>query len=124
MNLNRIEIIGYVTAEPVAKQLKSGKKVVNFTIATNHLFYDSSTKEKKESVQFHRVSAWGKLADIAENYLHKGKQVYAEGRLMTKNWSDKDNNKHYTAEIHLENLILLGKPEKDAVSIEPIAQNA
>ncbi|WP_291274248.1 single-stranded DNA-binding protein [Flavobacterium sp.] len=104
---NRVQLIGHVGQEPEVK-LVNGKKVATITIATND-FYFNDKKEKVEQTEWHRVSAWGKTAEIIEKYVIKGKEVAVEGKLTHKSYEDKDGNKRYITEIHVNELLLLGK---------------
>ena len=104
---NRVQLIGHVGQEPEVK-LVNGKKVATITIATND-FYFNDKKEKVEQTEWHRVSAWGKTAEIIEKYVIKGKEVAVEGKLTHKSYEDKDGNKRYITEIQVNELLLLGK---------------
>lgn len=110
-SLNKVQLIGNTTAAPEVKETPNGQKVASFSIATNRVWKDASG-EKQEAVDFHNVVVWGKLADIVEQYLEKGKKVYVEGRLSTRSWEDDSGSKRYKTEIVVENIILLsGKSE-------------
>ena len=85
---NRVQLIGHVGQEPEIKNLESGK-VGNFTIATNEN-YTNAKGEKVEQTEWHRISAWGKTAEIIESYVTKGKEVAIEGKLTTRSWDDKE----------------------------------
>lgn len=104
---NRVQLIGHVGQEPEIK-LVNGKKVATLTIATNDFYYNDK-KEKIEQTEWHRVSAWGKIAEIIEKYVNKGKEVAVEGKLTHKSYEDKDGNKRYVTEIYVNELMLLGK---------------
>ncbi|CCG54488.1 Probable single-stranded DNA-binding protein [Flavobacterium indicum GPTSA100-9 = DSM 17447] len=104
---NRVQLIGHVGQEPEIK-LVNGKKVATLTIATNDFYYNDK-KEKIEQTEWHRVSAWGKIAEIIEKYVNKGKEVAVEGKLTHKSYEDKDGNKRYVTEINVNELMLLGK---------------
>lgn len=108
MNLNRAFILGNLTRNPEAKNLPSGTMVVNFGVATNR-FYKDSTGEKKQEAEFHNIVAFGKLADICSRYLAKGSMVLIEGRLKTRSWQDQTGNKHYRTEIIANNIQLAPK---------------
>lgn len=115
-SLNKVQLIGNTTAAPEVKETPNGQKVAAFSIATNRVWKDTSG-EKQEAVDFHNVVAWGKLAEIIERYLEKGKKVYVEGRLTTRSWEDQTGAKRYKTEIVAENVILLsGKSEGSARS--------
>ena len=104
MNLNKVLLIGRLTQDPEARTTPSGQNVTTIKMATNRVWTDQS-QGRKEATEFHTVIAWGRLGDIASNYLKKGALVMIEGRLQTRSWvGTKDNVKHYTTEIIAENL--------------------
>lgn len=104
MNLNKVFLIGNLTRDPESRTLPSGQSVSNFGLATNRMWTDSQTKEKKKQVEFHNIVAFGKLADICNQYLNKGKLVHIEGRLQTRSWEDQEGNKRSRTEIIAENM--------------------
>lgn len=108
MNLNKVSLLGNLTKNPVAKTMASGTELALFTVATNHLWRDQKTKEKKESVEFHPIVAWGRLAEIVNTYLTKGSKIYLEGRLQTRSWLDQNQQKRYKTEIVASEMIMLG----------------
>ncbi|MDD2565901.1 MAG: single-stranded DNA-binding protein [Candidatus Gracilibacteria bacterium] len=108
-SLNKVQIIGNVTMEPEVKQTPSGQYVANLNIATNRTWKDASGM-KQEQTEFHPVVIWGKLAEIVQQYVQKGKKIYIEGRLQTRNWEDQAGQKRYKTEIVADNIILLGAP--------------
>ncbi len=110
MNLNKAMIIGNLTRDPEMRNLPSGQTVASFSVATNRRWKDKQTGEPKESSEFHNIVAWGKLADICNQYLKKGGKVYIEGRLQTRSWDDQSGNKKYRTEIIAENMIMLDRP--------------
>jgi single-strand DNA-binding protein len=104
MNLNKVILIGRLTQDPEARTTPSGQNVTTIKMATNRVWTDQATG-RKEATEFHTVIAWGRLGDIASNYLKKGALVMIEGRLQTRSWvGTKDSVKHYTTEIIAENL--------------------
>lgn len=103
MNLNKVFILGRLTQDPQARSLPSGDTVVNFGVATNRVFYNKN-KEKQEQAEFHNVVLFGKIADIAQQYLKQGAMVLIEGRIQTRSWEDKDGMKKYKTEIIGESL--------------------
>lgn len=103
MNLNKVFLIGRLAADPEVRTTQSGQQVVNFRIATNRVWKNQSG-EKQEQVEFHTVVAWGKLADIINQYLKRGGLVMIEGRLQTRSWTGQDNVKRYRTEIVAEGL--------------------
>ncbi|HBU28149.1 TPA: single-stranded DNA-binding protein [Candidatus Uhrbacteria bacterium] len=107
MSLNRAQLIGNLTRDPELRTTPSGQSVVNFGVATNRAFTDREGK-KQEQTEFHNVVAWGKLADIISQYLTKGRKVFVEGRLQTREWEGQDGSKRRTTEIVAESMIMLG----------------
>jgi len=106
-SLNKVTLIGNLTKDPELKYTPSGTAVVNFTIATNRQWKDSSGKKSDEAT-FTRCVAWSKLAEICNQYLHKGKKVYVCGRLSNRNWEDQQGVKHYMTEVVVDDMIMLG----------------
>ena len=108
MDVNKTTLLGRLIKDPIAKSLSSGAEISLFTVATNYLYRDFKTKEKKETVEFHPVVAWGRIAKVANKYLTKGSKVYLEGRLKTNSWDDKTGQKHYKTEVIASELNMLG----------------
>lgn len=106
MDLNKVQIIGNITQDIELKQTPNGQNVCSFSVATNRSWVDGSGM-KQEVAEFHSIVLWGKLAEIAGQYLHKGKKVYIEGRLQTRSWEAQDGTKRYKTEIVWENMIML-----------------
>ncbi|MDD2907988.1 MAG: single-stranded DNA-binding protein [Candidatus Gracilibacteria bacterium] len=106
MDLNKAQVIGRITQDLELKQTPNGQNVLSFSLATNRNWTDS-TGNKQEQVEFHNVVLWGKLAEIAMQYLGKGKRVFIEGRLQTRTWEAQDGTKRYKTEIVGENMIML-----------------
>lgn len=104
---NRVQLIGHVGQEPEVKTVNN-KKVATLTIATNDFYYNEKG-DKVEQTEWHRITAWGKTAEIIEKYVSKGKEVAVEGKLTTRSYDDKDGNKRYVTEILVNELLLLGK---------------
>lgn len=107
-SLNRAQIIGNLTRDPELRQTSTGQTVASFAVATNSVWTDK-TGNKQEKAEFHNIVAWAKLAEICGNFLHKGRKVYVEGRIQTRDWDGEDGVKRYRTEIVAENLILLDK---------------
>lgn len=113
---NKVQLIGNLGQAPAIKTTESGKKLAQFSVATNES-YQNAQGEKITETQWHQVVAWGKLADIVEKYLIKGKEVAIEGKLVNRNYTDKQGVKHYATEVVASDLLMLGtnKPaEKEA----------
>ncbi len=98
MNLNKAMIIGRLTKDPDGRTTPSGRPVTSFSVATNRVWSDASGA-KQEATEYHNVVLWGKLAEIAAQYLVKGQEVYLEGRLQTRSWEGQDGVKRYSTEI-------------------------
>ncbi|MBU2025396.1 MAG: single-stranded DNA-binding protein [Patescibacteria group bacterium] len=98
MNVNKAIIVGRLTKDPEARTTTSGKSVTSMTVATSSTWNDQSG-QKQEKTEFHNVVLWGKIAEIAAQYLIKGQEVYIEGRIETRNWEGKDGVKRYQTEI-------------------------
>ncbi len=108
MNLNRATIIGNLTRDPEVRTTPNGKSVASFGVATNYSWTDAAG-QKQEKVEFHNMVAWGKLAEICGQYLAKGRKVYIEGRLQTREWEGQDGHKRNRTEIMVENMIMLDR---------------
>lgn len=130
MDLNKVMVIGRVTQKPEKRMTQTGQGVASFSVATNRRWKDASGQQQ-EQAEFHNVVAWGKLADICDQYLDKGRRVYIEGRLQTRSWDGKDGVKRYRTEIVANNMIMLdrnsgGAPQADSsygdgIVVEPIS---
>ncbi len=107
MSLNKAQLIGNLTRDPEVRQTPNGTTVATFSIATNFTWKDQSG-QKQEKAEFHNVVAWGKLAEICGQYLTKGRKVFLEGRIQTRDWEGDDGVKRYKTEIIAENMIMLG----------------
>ena len=105
-SLNRVQLIGNLTRDPELRCTPSGTAVCTFSIATNRS-WTLDTGEKKEEVEFHRIVAWNKLAEICSQFLTKGRKVFVEGRLATRSWSAQDGTQKQTTEIVISDMILL-----------------
>jgi single-strand DNA-binding protein len=112
MDLNKAQVIGRLTADPEIRTTPNGATVATFSVATN-FNWTNSNGEKQETVEYHNVVAWRKLAEIIGQYLKKGRRVYIEGRLQTRSWEGQDGKKNYRTEIIADNMIMLdgGKNE-------------
>ncbi|MBU4284726.1 single-stranded DNA-binding protein [Patescibacteria group bacterium] len=111
MNLNKAFLIGNLTRDPESRTLPSGQSVSSFGLATNRVWTDSESKEKKQQVEFHNVVAFGKLAEICNQYLKKGSLTMIEGRIQTRNWQGQNGETKYKTEIIAERLQM--GPRKD-----------
>ncbi len=104
---NKVQLIGHVGNEPEILNLESGKKLAKFSIATNES-YKNAKGEKITDTQWHNIVAWGKTAELIENYVPKGKEVGIEGKLTSRSYEDKDGVKKYVTEIVCNELLLIG----------------
>ena len=105
---NRLQLIGRVGQDPEVKNLEGGKKVATITIATNDVYYKDNG-DKVEQTEWHRVTAWGKTAEIIEKYVTKGKEIAIEGKLTHRTYEDKNGEKRYVTDIVANEVLLLGK---------------
>ena len=105
-SLNRAQLIGNVTADPEVRALPSGQRVANFSIATNRRYTDSAGVQQ-DVPEYHNIALFGKLAEIAEQYVKKWSKLYLEGRIQTRSWEDQSGQKKYKTEIVVEQMIML-----------------
>lgn len=105
MNLNKAFIMGNLTRDPELRQTPSGQAVCSFGVATNRFYTDQSGQKQKQA-EFHNVVAWGKQAEIVNQYLKKGSLIFVEGRIQTRNWQDPQGAKHYKTEVIAERVQL------------------
>ena len=105
---NKVQLIGHVGQEPEIKSLEGGKKLANLSLATNEVYYRDNG-DKVEKTEWHRITAWGKTAEIIEKYVSKGKEIGIEGKLTHRSYDDKDGNKRYVTEVVASEILLLGK---------------
>ena len=106
--LNKVMIIGHLGRDPEMRYTPSGRPVTTFSVATSRSWH-SADGERHEETEWFNVVAWGSLAEICNQYLRKGQQVYIEGRLQTRRWEDTDGNKHFTTELVSKEMIMLGE---------------
>lgn len=111
--INKVILVGRLGADPDLRFTPLGIAVSNFTIATSDSWKDKESGKKQERVEWHRIVAWRRLAEICGEYLRKGSQVYIEGKLQTKAWKDKEGNKRYTTEILANVMQMLGSPNRN-----------
>ena len=107
-SLNKVQLIGHLGADPELRYTSNGTAVATFNVATSESFRANESDEWQERTEWHRVVAWGRQAEIAGEYLAKGRQVYIEGRLQTRSWEGQDGTKRYTTEVVTREMILLG----------------
>jgi len=104
-------IIGHLGRDPEMRYTPSGKPVTTFSVATSRTWH-SADGERHEDTEWFNVVAWGGLAEICNQHLHKGMQVYVEGRLQTRRWEDAEGNKHFTTELVAKEMIMLGEKKE------------
>ena len=105
---NNVQLIGNLGQDPEIINLESGKKLAKFSLATNESYKDKNG-EKVEQTYWHNIVAWGKTADIIENFVSKGKEVAITGKLTNRSWEDKEGNKRYTTEVVCNELLMMSK---------------
>ena len=114
--VNKVILIGNVGMDPEVRTLEGGAKVARVRLATTERLYDRQSNETKEHTEWHTITLWRGLADVVDRYVRKGTQIYVEGRLRTREWMDKDNNKRYTTEILADVMNLLGRRSDNPAS--------
>jgi single-strand DNA-binding protein len=110
-SVNKVIIVGNLGADPETRYMPNGDAVCNIRVATTESWKDKQSGEKKEITEWHRVVFYRKLAEIAGQYLKKGSQVYLEGRIRTRKWTDKEGQERYTTEIEANEMQMLGRRE-------------
>lgn len=118
--INKVILVGNVGGDPEVRTTESGVKVARIRLATSERYTDKQSGERKELTEWHTITLWRGLADIVDRYVHKGSQLYIEGRLRTREWTDTNNIKRYTTEILADNMQLLGS-RGDGQSAAPVA---
>ena len=118
--INKVILVGNVGGDPEVRTTESGVKVARIRLATSERYTDKQSGERKELTEWHTITLWRGLADIVDRYVHKGSQLYIEGRLRTREWTDTNNIKRYTTEILADNMQLLGR-RGDGQSTAPAA---
>ena len=114
--INKVIVVGNLGADPDSRSMPSGNAVTNISVATSESWNDKETGEKQEKTEWHRVLFFGRLAEIASDYLKKGSQVYVEGKLQTRKWEDKEGNERWTTEIVANQMQMLGERMSQSVS--------
>jgi single-strand DNA-binding protein len=115
-------LIGRLGRDPEVRYTKAGDAVASFSMATDETYKDRQGN-KQDKTEWHNINAWGKLADFAQNYLKKGRLVYVEGKIQTRDWTDKDNVKHWKTEIRADVIRFVGPPP-DGTRSGPPAERA
>ena len=106
--VNKVILVGTLGKDPETRYMPSGQAVTNIRIATNEQWKDKTTGEQQERTEWHAIAMFGRLAEIAAEYLRKGSQVYIEGKLRTRKWQDKEGKDRYTTEIVADEMQMLG----------------
>jgi len=120
-SVNKVIIVGNLGADPETRYLPSGEAVTNIRVATSDRWKDKASGEMKEATEWHRISFFGRLAEVAGEYLKKGSQVYVEGQLRTRKWQDKEGQDRYSTEIRADVMQMLGRKEGSGEAREPSA---
>ena len=125
--LNKVMLIGNLGKDPEVRYTPGGQAVANFNIATNEAWTDKSG-QKQERTEWHRIVVWGKVAELCGEYLSKGRQVYIEGRLQTRQWQDQQGQKRYTTEVVAQRVQMLGgrgeRPPEEMGAAVPAEESA
>jgi single-strand DNA-binding protein len=106
--VNKVILVGNLGKDPEVRHLENGVMVANFSLATTESYKDRNTGERRQVTEWHNVVLWRGLAEVTEKYLKKGNQVYVEGKLRTRSWTDKEGNTRYTTEVVADNMTMLG----------------
>lgn len=113
-SLNKAMLIGNLGSDPELRHTASGQAVASFNLATNEVWGGKDGQPQQERTEWHRIVLWGRLAEVANEYLRKGSRMYVEGRIQTRQWQDQQGNKRYTTEIIGQNMLMLGSRGGDA----------
>ena len=116
MSVNKVILLGRLGQDPELKYTPSGAAVCNFSLATSESCADKATGQKQERTEWHRVVVWGKLAELCNQYLSKGRQAFVEGRLQTRSWEDNNGQKRYTTEINASTVQFIGGAQANSGS--------
>jgi single-strand DNA-binding protein len=109
--INKVILVGNLGQDPETRNMPSGGAVTNISVAATEQWKDKQTGDQKERTEWHKVAFFGRLAEIAAEYLRKGSQVYVEGKLRTRKWQDRDGNNRWTTEVIADELQMLGGQE-------------
>jgi single-strand DNA-binding protein len=123
-SLNKAMLIGHLGRDPEVRYMPNGDAVANVAVATSEQWKDKATGEKKEATEWHRVVVYGKLAEVIGQYLKKGSQVFFEGKIKTRKWTDKDGIEKYTTEIVADTMQMLGPKQSGEAQREQPARQA
>jgi single-strand DNA-binding protein len=123
MSVNKVILVGRLGQNPETRYTPGGSAVCNFSVATSESWIDKSG-QKQERTEWHRIVAWGKLAELCQQYLSKGRQVYVEGKLQTRQWQDQTGQTRYTTEIQAQTVQFLGANTAATASAPGMAASA
>ena len=123
MNLNKVILVGNLTSDPELRSTPSGQAVCNFRLATNRVWTDRASGQKQQEAEYHTIVAWGRLAEIASQFLTKGSLAMIEGRLRTRSWQDSAGNKRFRTEIVAQTLQLGPRFQKTIEAAEPAKED-
>jgi single-strand DNA-binding protein len=123
-SVNKVILVGNLGADPETKYLPSGDAITNIRVATTDRWKDKASGEMKEATEWHRIAFFGRLAEIAGEYLKKGSQVYVEGRIRTRKWQDKEGQDRYSTEIVADTMQMLGSRAGGGEPREPRSVSA
>jgi len=123
MSVNKAILVGNVGKDPEIRHLEGGTSVARFTLATSET-YKNKSGELVTNTEWHNIVAWRQLADLAEKYIRKGRQLYVEGKITNRQFDDKDGNKRYITEIVADNIRLLGRKEENAAHKDAVTGRA
>ena len=113
--INKVILIGNVGTDPEVRSLETGVKFARLRLATTERIFDRQTNESRELTEWHTVTLWRGLADVVDKYVRKGSQLYIEGSLRTREWTDRENQKRYSTEIVASDMKILGRRSSDGV---------
>lgn len=119
--INKVILVGNVGMDPEVRSMESGVKVARVRLATTERMFNRQTNETTEHTEWHTVTLWRGLAETVDRYVRKGSQLYIEGRLRTREWTDRDNNKRYTTEILADDMKLLGRRSDSPTAGQPLS---
>ena len=121
--INKVILVGNVGADPEVRTLESGVKTARVRLATSERYFNRETQQATEHTEWHTITLWRNLADVVDRFVRKGSQIYIEGRLRTREWTDQAGNKRYSTEIQADDMKLLGKREGGAAPTEGAPQS-
>ncbi|RFT16217.1 MAG: Single-stranded DNA-binding protein [Candidatus Saccharicenans subterraneus] len=108
-SFNKVILVGNLVKKPEIRHIPSGRAVARFQVATNEQIYNRETRQATDRTEYHRIVAWGPLAEFCDRFLETGRQVMVEGRLRWRSWEDRDGNRRNSTEVEAVNIVLLGK---------------